>query len=377
MKIKLLYFTVFVMMISCSTQQEKDVQRSVVSEAVLNETIEALKTLYPNLPPERIARGVRHAGSLWWANDGSEGDFKAFCLDNFAGNDDLRGMLFDRLDKHFEAIFGHFNWMRLRLQEPVHLTHGEILPVDQLFSGFNPSAHLINDLYNNKIAFIVALNFPFYSLHEKIELGKNWSRREWAYARMGDRFTARIPAELMQNYARVIAETGTYISQYNIHVGKLIDNEGKRLFPENMVLLSHWNLRDEIKANYSQGAEGLEKQRMIYRVMRHIIEQTIPQQVIDNPAFDWSPFDNTISQNGAPVTAVPEDAIRYQKILNNFHALRAMDDYTPLNTFIRRNFEGGMEIPQQEMEELFTKFVSSDLMKGIGELISQRLGRNL
>jgi len=364
-------------MTSCSLRQEKEIQRSIVGESVLNETIDALQALYPHCPPERISRGVRHAGSLWWAKDGSEGDFKAFCLSNFAGDDDLRHMLFERLDKHFEAIFGHYNWMSMKLQNPVYLTFGEILPVDQLFAGYNPSAHFYNDLYNNKIAFVIALNFPFFSLQEKVESGKNWSRTEWAFARIGDVFTARIPAELMQNITKVGAETNIYISQYNIHVGKLIDDEGIKLFPDHMALLSHWNLRDEIKANYSSGAEGLKKQRMIYSVMQHIVNQTIPQQVINNPNYEWSLHDNRVSRNGQPVEAVAEDDIRYQWILNNFHALREMDEYSPLNTFIRRGFESGMEIAQPKVEELFTKFVSSDLMKKTGELISQRLGRNL
>jgi len=377
MKISLLYLIVFVFMTSCSLKQEKVIQRSVIGEVALNETIEALKAQYPDYPSERIVRGVRHAGSIWWAKDGSENDFKTFCVDNFAGDDNLRHLLFEKLDKHFETLLGHFNWMSLRLQEPVHLKFGEILTVDELFAGYDPGAHLSDDLYDNKIAFVVALNFPYFSLREKEESGKDWSRKEWAYARMGDAFTARIPAELQQNFSKINAETDIYISQYNICAGKLIDDEGAKLFPEDMLLLSHWNLRDEIKANYPLNAEGLKKQRMLYHVMQHIIEQTIPQQVINNPDFDWSPYDNTVNQNGNPVDALREDDVRYQKLLDNFHALRAMDDYSPMNTYIRRKFEEEMEIAQPEVEEMFIRFLSSDLLKKTGEFISQRLGRNL
>ena len=319
-------------MTSCSLQQKQEMQRSVISESVLNEVIEALKARYPDCPSERISRGVSHVGSLWWSKDGDENDFKAFCVDHFAGDDDLRDHLFEKINKHFETLNGHFNWMSLKLQEPVQLKFGEILPVDELFAGYDPSAHLSDDLYDNKIAFMVALNFPFFSLQEKEKSGKSWSRKEWAYARIGDVFTARIPAALIQNFSKINAETDIYISQYNIHAGKLLDNDGVKLFPEDMSLLSHWSLRDEIKANYPLDKEGLKKQKMLYRVMQHIIEQTIPKQVIDDPSFDWSPYDNKVSQNGKPVDAVPEDDIRYQKLLNNFHALRAMDDYSPMNT---------------------------------------------
>ena len=44
-----------------------------------------------------------------------------------------------------------------------------------------------------------------------------------------------------------------------------------------MVLLSHWNLRDELKADYADKENGQEKQEMIYKVMERIIRQEIPK----------------------------------------------------------------------------------------------------
>ena len=41
-------------------------------------------------------------------------------------------------------------------------------------------------------------------------------------------------------------------------------------FPAKMRLLEHWNLRDEIKADYSDRSNGLLKQRIIQRVMERI-----------------------------------------------------------------------------------------------------------
>jgi hypothetical protein len=374
----LLYLLImFGLISSCSTKNENTkagASTSILGDAVLDETIESLKVLYPDYPHEKISKGVRHAGSLWWAEDGTAEDFKVFCINNFAANYEMRNELFAKLDNYFAAIFGHYNWMRLRLFEPVHLKYGKIMPIDEMFSGYNPSSHLFNDLYNNKIAFVVALNFPFYSLSEKEVKGKTWDRKEWAYARMGDLFTSRIPSELLQNYSKINSEANIYISQYNIHAGKLLDDAGNKLFPDEMILLSHWNLRDELKSNYPS---GIEKQRLIYSVMQHIIEQTIPQQVINNPDFDWSPYNNKVFQNGNVIASVSEPDTRYEKLLNNFQALRAMDDYSPLNTFISRRFDSQMEIAQKDVEELFIKFISSDLMKDLGALISSRLGRDL
>ena len=62
-----------------------------------------------------------------------------------------------------------------------------------------------------------------------------------------------------------------------------------------MRLLSHWNLRDEIKADYTDPANGLAKQRMIQQVMERIVTQTIPAVVINNPAVDWNPFTNEVT----------------------------------------------------------------------------------
>jgi hypothetical protein len=109
--------------------------------------------------------------------------------------------------------------------------------------------------FNNKIAFVVALNFPKYSLEEKNALGAEWSNLEWGYARLGDLYTARVPADVLQEYNKVYSNARLYISEYNIFAGKLINNEGNTLFPEGMKLLSHWNIRDEIKSNYDR-ADG-------------------------------------------------------------------------------------------------------------------------
>ena len=75
----------------------------------------------------------------------------------------------------------------------------------------------------------------------------------------------------------------------------LIDEKSMRMFPPKLRLLSHWNLRDELKAQYAQGADGLSRQRMIQRVMERIVDQTIPESVINNPALDWDPFNNTVT----------------------------------------------------------------------------------
>ena len=90
-------------------------------------------------------------------------------------------------------------------------------------------------------------------MNQKEELGNSWSRLEWAYARMGDIFTPDPPASVKQMVADAEMEAESYIADYNIMMGRLVSEDGRRLFPEEMVLLSHWNLRDDIQnhASYS------------------------------------------------------------------------------------------------------------------------------
>jgi len=71
------------------------------------------------------------------------------------------------------------------LRIPVDLSGDELTPVDEILASFSPASHLTM-IVRQQIAFITILNFPFYTLTEKTDLSKTWSRRDWAYARMGD-----------------------------------------------------------------------------------------------------------------------------------------------------------------------------------------------
>src|SRR5260370_39317586 len=83
----------------------------------------------------------------------------------------------------------------------------------------------------------------------------------------------------------------------------LIAPGGHRPFPKGLRLISHWNLRDELKADYAD-PNGLEKQRLILQAMERIVTQTIPAAVIDNPTVDWEPESNTVKPS--PVEEVEE-----------------------------------------------------------------------
>lgn len=368
-----------VIMSSCTSPKQpapEPVKMSIDGTSVSN----AVKLLAEKHTPTdslRIHRGVSQVASLWRETDGTAADFEKFCTENFVAGGTPQEQLFRKLERNLEIFSGYFHKMDVLLKEPLQLDGPDPGPVDLMFGGYDPSAHLNDDFFANKIAFLTALNFPFYSLKEKTELGAGWSRLEWAYARMGDRFTSRVPADVIQNVSQTLTAADTYISDYNIYMGNLVDSAGTTLFPAGLKLITHWGLRDELKSDYA-AENGLAKQRMIYQVMQRIIDQSIPQQVINRDSVTWDPYGNKIFNGSSEVAATPEPDKRYEVLLANFHAMKGIDAYNPhFPTYISRAFEEGMEIPQEDVERLFTGFVSSPLVKEVAALISQRLGRPL
>jgi hypothetical protein len=357
---------------------EKAMNTTFISKAVTDSVITSLTKQYGDMNKSRIERGVGQIASLWTEKDGTLKEFQAFCQKEFIGDPAKLDKIFHRFQDNFEVLFGHYNMISIFLKQPTQLDMGDMYPVDDIFGAYDPTSHFNDDFFANKVAYIAGLNFPFFSLKEKEELGPKWSRQEWAYARLGDYFTSHVPADVNQKSSDAIAAAGSYIASYNIFVGNLLDDQGKSHFPKDMKLLSHWNLRDEIKANYNKTEEGLAKQKMIYEVMLHIVNQDIPDSVIDNPRFQWNPTTNKLFKDGKEVANNPEPDARYQMFINNYKALKGVDAYTPMfPTFISRAFDQGMEIPVDEVEKLFTDFCASPEIKEVAKLISNRLGRPL
>ncbi|MCT4603686.1 MAG: hypothetical protein N4A59_12420 [Marinifilum sp.] len=368
----------FLTLVSTTNQviAEKKAETSNITAETIKSTIEELSANC--LDKALLEKGVKHAASLWRMSDGTEADFTNFCKKNYIADKAEKEMVFEKISRNLEIITGHFNKITLDLLEPVHLNTFKQHPIDNAFGAYSVGSHWMNDFYNNKIAFTIALNFPSFSLAEKEANAKDWTRKEWAYARLGDYFTARVPSELLQAAGTAAAGSDVYIADYNIYVGHLTDKKGNRYFPEDKVLLSHWNLRDEIKANYANKKDGLDKQKMIYQVMKRIISQEIPEKVINSGDFEWDPYANVVYKDGKTIEATPEPNERYQQILNNFHANKAIDPYYPdQNTFIKRQYDGAKEISAEATEKIFSAFLRSEETKKVGKLIQKRLGRKL
>ncbi len=364
---------------SQDSRKQKKYTKQEIREKTIKEITSILLKKYSKVESFRIKRGVEQTAALWRIDkDGSVEKFKKFCLENFLSDGDKLDKLFSRLQRNLEIIKGNGTQMKIRLQEPVHVAMGEKLEVDKLFAAYSPLAHFTEDMYKSGIGFIVTLNFPSFSLEEKNSQGPQWSRKQWAYARMGDVFTARIPAEIKQEISRAMTEADDYISNYNIYMGKLVDKKFKTWFPEKMKLITHWNLRDELKSRYADKKHGLHRQKIIYQVMKRIIEQSIPQKVINSNDYQWNPFTNKVYKNKKVIQAKAEPNTRYQYLLDNFKTRKAVDPYSPqYPTYISRAFNRDLEYSFAEIEKLFVSLVSSPQVKKTAALIKARLGREL
>lgn len=333
----------------------------------------------------RIEQGVRQVAALWRKEDG---DLGAFAKENFIVDQKDLDATFARFEANFEQLDGHYLEIGRELRRPSELDVGPMLKVDPLFAEFDPTAHLTEDLFNNKLGFVVLLNFPLTTLEQRLA-AKDWSRQQWAEARLSARFGRRVPAAVQQEITSAQSAADLYIAEYNLWMHHVLTEKGERLFPKGKRLISHWNLRDELKANYAD-KDGLEKQRTIVKVMERIVTQTIPASVINNPTVDWNPFANTVVaaaagtiEDDAPKKVLlpstkPEADVRYQKLKANCDAQKKADPFSPsAKTAIDRAFSLGAEMPEARVKELLESVLASKLVPQVAAEIEKKLGRKL
>src|SRR5882724_2436116 len=337
----------------------------------------------------RVQRGLRQVAEFWRAGDGDASAFQDFVRVNFAGDQATLDTMFNRLESLLEQLGGHMHEINREFRQQSDLDLGPVLSFDQIIGGYVPSAHVLDDFFQNKLAFVVLLNFPLTTLDQRLKESPSWSRRQWAEARLAQGFSRRIPADVNLGIAQAEAQAGQYIAEYNIWMYHLVDAQGQRLFPPKMRLLSHWNLRDEIKADYADSSSGLAKQRMIQQVMERIVTQTIPAGVINNPVFDWNPFTNDVtlaavkdSDTATSPAAKPSNArepdARYATLQKTFFASKKADPYSPTApTLISRRFNEDREIPEARVQAMLEQVLTSPPVPQVAKLIESRLKRPL
>ncbi len=333
----------------------------------------------------RVHRGLSQVNSLWKKEDG---DLAAFAKKYFIADEAELNATFARFEGHLEQLDGHLLEIGRDWRAPQELDVGPLLPVDSLFAEYDATSHVTDDLFANKLAFVTLLNFPLTTLEERLN-ARDWSRAQWAQARLTGRFSRRVPAAVNQDITSAQSAADLYIAEYNLWMHHVLAEDGARLFPSGKRLISHWNLRDELKANYAD-KDGLKKQRTIIKVMERIVTQTIPAAVIDNPRLDWNPFSNTVTvtpaaeleadapKRDAKADVTPEANVRYAKLLANWAAQKKADPFSPsAPTAIARAFDTGAEMPEARVKELLISVLSSPLVPRVATEIKKKAGREL
>ncbi len=344
-----------------------------------------------------ISRGIGQVARFWRKDDpdgAGKGDgdaeaFASFVRDNYAGDTAARDALFSRMEFVFESLDGHLHEIDRDLRRQSDLDIGPIRSFDETLAAYDPSAHLSDDLFANKLAFVVLLNFPVTSLDERLSQGAAWPRRQWAEARLAERFSKRIPAAVNVATAKAYSDAAQYVAGYNIWMHHIVDSNGTRLFPPRLRLLSHWNLRDEIKADYGDAKDGLVKQRTVVKIMERIVTQTIPDAVVDNPQLDWDPASNEVrattdrDSDAAPPPGKkppnqPEPDTRYAKLLAVFRAQTQVDAWSPTApTLMARRFDEDRQIPEARVKQMLEDVLASPEAARVAKVVQTRLGRKL
>ena len=346
--------------------------RPSIPDSVVEATVAKLVAAKGAEARERALRGVTQVAQRWFAADGDDAAFTAFCADNFLTDDAALSLQFARLETVLEQVDGHLLEIRRMLLTPQDLDTGPVSGLDLKLGDVDLAAHVDDDLFATKVAFVALLNFSVDTLSTRLAEGNGWTRSRWARSRMMDRWAARVPAEVAQEATKAFTAADQYIAGYNIQMSRLSDASGKPLgFPPGPPLITHWGLRDELKAHYGEGREGLAKQRAIQKVMERIVRQEIPRAAINAPNFSWSPFVPAKPEAREPDT-------RYETLLAVFRAVRAMDPYFPTApTYIQRKFELDRQIPEKQVEQLLVSVLASTEVKDLAAVIEKRLGRPL
>jgi hypothetical protein len=363
---------------SCQKRESAKMETGVsgnIQKQIINKMVEKFGDENRN----RIEKGVKQVGQRWYNSDGTTEEMEKFCLDNFYTDSQAMDVMFGRYMTNLESLYGNLHRIQHDWNWNIQVDTGPIAPVDYLFASFDPYAHVTEDMFKSRLAFVVLLNYPIYTLEEKSTDGESWSRKKWAEVRLVEHYIDRIPAAAEQKRTEAYTLSDDYIANYNIYMHNLLDTNKQRLFPEGLKLISHWGLRDELKAQYAN-PEGLPRQRMIQQVMERIVTQEIPKVVVDNPDVDWNPFTNSVYEAGTDSATenTAEATRRYENLLSIFHAEQGIDPYTPATpSLIDRRFKEDREILEKDVEKMIISILTAPVLKDIATLIQIRLGREL
>lgn len=325
----------------------------------------------------RIERGVAQVAARWRESDGDLDAMGAFCVARFVPSGPALNRLLARLEGALEQVNGHLYEMHRTLRRHSDLVGEECPGIDEMLATFDPAPDLTEQFYRQRIGFVALLNFDRANLDTMLRNGPHWSTDEWAAARVAQAFGPRIPKELAQKARMVGHACQQWVSRFHIPVGTLVDETGSRWYASDRALLTHWLVREEIKAQYNTDG-GVGRQRALAHVLGRSIDGRIPKVIMERSSGgDWDPSQDTIGG-----TTVAPDAViglaRYERWLEQFALSREFDAHYPEHpTAMARKFELMREIPEQEVERLLNELLDHPVRIEIAAFVEAKLGRPL
>src|SRR6202142_4248147 len=97
-----------------------------------------------------IQQGLRQVAEFWRAEDGGATEFEDFVRANFAGDPATLDTMFNRFERLLEQLDGHMHEINREFRQQLDLDNGPVLAFDETFGGYDPSAHVLDDFFQNK-----------------------------------------------------------------------------------------------------------------------------------------------------------------------------------------------------------------------------------
>ena len=221
--------------------------------------------------------GLAQVADYWRAEDGDAADFAAFVATYFAPAGPQLDALFARLETNLESLDGHLLEIGRDWRSQSELDLGPAYPFDELMAGYAPGGALPGRQLPEQAGLRRAPQLPADHARGAPERGRDLDAPAVGRGAAGGPLRQAHPRRGEPGLSRRrSAEAEPYIAGYNIWMHHLLDAKGQRPFAAGKRLLSHWNLRDELKAHYARGAAGPRRAAHHARVMERIVDQTIP-----------------------------------------------------------------------------------------------------
>ena len=147
-------------------------------------TVATLVERYGEKESDRIRAGVERVARRWTASDGTGEEFARFCQEFYVAEPAERTRLLARLETVLTATDGHLYEISRTVGQWTEFAGDQLPGIDELLAKFDPAPDLAQQLYSQRIAFLVLLNFEPPTLETMQRDGRGWSTDQWVAARL-------------------------------------------------------------------------------------------------------------------------------------------------------------------------------------------------